>query len=176
MFFFFNFKYIFIFSLQRPPPPDFSHCSIWESSEICDCAVFSCLFFGYLFVKYFSFIFFVLSNCNLLYCRKIEFELKGKRNWIGALNRSCLCLFIVTQDIVSYKPIIYWALSLSVYTVKPVCRSTFETPWDKLPNLLGMKLTTDVTLIVTLIYLFILYFAGVDYETNWINEFLLYYL
>ena len=29
----------------------FFHCSIWESSEICACAVFSCLFFGYFYVK-----------------------------------------------------------------------------------------------------------------------------
>ena len=48
------------FFLQRPPPtspprPDFFHCSIWDCSEICACAVFSRLFFVYLFVKYFSF-------------------------------------------------------------------------------------------------------------------------
>ena len=46
------------FSPQSPTQrPDFFHCSVWESSEICACAVFSCLFSGYLFVKYFSFVF-----------------------------------------------------------------------------------------------------------------------
>ena len=34
---------------------------------------------------------------------------------------------------------------LSLYTFKRVCRTTFETPSGKLPNLLGMKLTTNVT-------------------------------
>ena len=36
---------------------------------------------------------------------------------------------------------------LSVYTFKSVYRSTFETLWERLQNLLGMKLTTDVTLL-----------------------------
>ena len=36
---------------------------------------------------------------------------------------------------------------LSLYTFKPVRRTTFKTPWGKLPNLLGMKLTTDATLL-----------------------------
>ena len=34
---------------------------------------------------------------------------------------------------------------LSLYTFKPVCRTTLETYWGKLQNLLGMKVTTDVT-------------------------------
>ena len=34
---------------------------------------------------------------------------------------------------------------LSLYTFKQVCRTSFKTPSGKLPNLLGMKLTTDVT-------------------------------
>ena len=47
-----------LFFLWRPAPPDsFFHCSIWQSSEMCACDVFSCLFFDYLFVRYFSFIF-----------------------------------------------------------------------------------------------------------------------
>ena len=28
-----------------------------------------------------------------------------------------------------------------------MCRTTFETPWGKVKNLLGMKLTADVTLL-----------------------------
>ena len=38
-------------------PPDLFHCFIWDSSEICACAIFYCFFFGYLFEKYFSFLF-----------------------------------------------------------------------------------------------------------------------
>ena len=66
--FFLSFIYIIFFPLASTPSQLFFHCSIWESSEICACAVFSCLFFGYLFLKYF--LFFVLSNCNQLYCKK----------------------------------------------------------------------------------------------------------
>ena len=50
--------YIHFFPLASTPSRlFFFHCTIWKSSEICAWAVFSCLFFGYLFVKYFSFIF-----------------------------------------------------------------------------------------------------------------------
>ena len=52
-----------VFFLWHPPPSDFFHCSIWESSEICAYAVFSCLFFGCLFVKCFLFfVFHVVFN------------------------------------------------------------------------------------------------------------------
>ena len=37
-------------------------------------------------------------------------------------------------------------LELSLYTFKPVWRTTFKTPCNKLQNKLGMKLTTDVIL------------------------------
>ena len=36
---------------------------------------------------------------------------------------------------------------LFLYAFKLVCRTTFQTYWDKLQNLLGMKLITDVTLL-----------------------------
>ena len=49
------------FSLRLPTPSRLFHSSVWESSEICAFAVFSCLFFGYLFVKYFSFVFFLVQ-------------------------------------------------------------------------------------------------------------------
>ena len=52
-------------------------------------------------------------------------------------------LFIAHQESVSYKLRIYWVF----YTFKLVCRTTFETLWERLQNLLGMKLTTDVTLL-----------------------------
>ena len=39
------------------------------------------------------------------------------------------------------------SLELFLYTFKPMCRTTFETPWGKVQNLLGMKLKTDVTLL-----------------------------
>ena len=53
---FFRFKYIFIFFPSRvhPLPTLFS---LFYLREQCACAVFSCLFFGCLFVIYFSFIF-----------------------------------------------------------------------------------------------------------------------
>ena len=35
---------------------------------------------------------------------------------------------------------------LSLYTFKPVFRTTLKTPWGKLEILLGMKLTSDITL------------------------------
>ena len=37
---------------------------------------------------------------------------------------------------------------LSLYAFKPVWRTIFETLWGKLQNLLGMKLTTGVTLLL----------------------------
>ena len=55
-----------------------------------------------------------------------------------------------------------------LYTFKTVCRNTFERPCGKLPNLLGTKLTTDIT------SLFLsgvnndifVYFLSVDHEIN----------
>ena len=41
-----------------------------------------------------------------------------------------------------------WETSeLFLYTCKLVWRTTFETTWEKFPNLLGMKLRTDVILL-----------------------------
>ena len=58
------FWYSFLFFLWRPPLPTlFSLFYLREQWGMCSC----CTFFGYLFVKYFSFIF---SNCNQLYCKK----------------------------------------------------------------------------------------------------------
>ena len=34
---------------------------------------------------------------------------------------------------------------LSLYTFKRVCSTTFHKAWEKLSNLLGIKLTTDIT-------------------------------
>ena len=68
--------------------------------------------------------------------------------------------------------------SLSLYTFKRVCRTTFETPLGKLKNLLGMKLTTDVTWLFlsavnndVFVYFYV---TDVDYENNIINKYLLY--
>ena len=63
---------------------------------------------------------------------------------------------------------------LSLYAFKPVWKTTFKTPWRKLPNLLGIKLLTDAILLFLLsvnnvIYLFLFKVAHVDYELNWIN-------
>ena len=59
---------------------------------------------------------------------------------------------------------------LFLYTFKPVCRTSSEAPRGKLPNLLGMKLTTNVTFLFlsavsndTYVYFCV---AGVEYESN----------
>ena len=51
--------------------------------------------------------------------------------------------FIEHQGKVSYKPRIF-----SLYAFKAVCITIFETLWGNLQNLLGMKLTTGVTLLI----------------------------
>ena len=58
---------------------------------------------------------------------------------------------------------------LFLYTFKPVCRTSSKAPRGKLPNLLGIKLTTNVTLIFlsavnndTFVYFYV---AGVEYES-----------
>ena len=64
-------------------------------------------------------------------------------NQVGSWSRSCLWLYHAKK--LSYKhpepP------KLSLYTFKPVWIATFKTPWGKLKNLLGMKLTTDIILL-----------------------------
>ena len=70
-----------------------------------------------------------------------------RENQIGAWNRSCLWPLIAHQETVSYKPRIRWAISIYLYTFKPMCRTTFKTPWSKVQNLLEIKLTTNVTLL-----------------------------
>ena len=53
-------------------------------------------------------------------------------------------LFIAHQQSVSYK---WESTELSVYRFKPVCWTSFETLWERLQNSLGIKLTTDGTLL-----------------------------
>ena len=52
------------------------------------------------------------------------------------------------------------SLDLFLYIFKPMCRTSFEIPWGKVQNLLGMKLTIDATLLflsaVNNVYLFFL--------------------
>ena len=65
-----------------------------------------------------------------------------------------------------------------LYTFKPMCRTTLETPWSKVQNLLGMKFTTDVTLlflstVINICICFFFYVTGADNELNWITEYLL---
>ena len=50
-----------------------------------------------------------------------------------------VCDYITPRDWVAN----WESPELSLYTFKPVYRTTFKTPWGKLPSLLGMKLTTD---------------------------------
>ena len=54
------------------------------------------------------------------------------------------------------------SLEFFLYTFKTMCRTTFETHWGKVQHLLGMKLTTDATLLflsaVNNIYLIFFFF------------------
>ena len=54
-----------------------------------------------------------------------------------------VCDYIAPRDWVTNRE----PPELYLYTFKPVWKTTFKNPWDKLPNLLGMKLTTDVILL-----------------------------
>ena len=74
LFSFFHFKYIYSFFFPPASTPFrlFFHCCIWESSEICACALFFCLFFGYLFVKYFWFIFCLVQLQSIILKKKMK--------------------------------------------------------------------------------------------------------
>ena len=51
-----------------------------------------------------------------------------------------VCDYVTPRDwVTNWEP-----PELSRYTFKPVWRTTFKTPWDKVPNLLRIKLTSDV--------------------------------
>ena len=73
-----------------------------------------------------------------------HFDKSYRENQTDAENRSCFWplkappkrLLITIQE----------SPELSIYTFKSVCRTTLETPWDKLQILFEMKLTTDVSL------------------------------
>ena len=48
-----------------------------------------------------------------------------------------------------------------------MCRTTFKTPFGKVQNLLGMKLTADVILLfLSAVNNMFFYVTGVDYEIN----------
>ena len=66
------------FPLASTPSWLFLHCFIWESSEIRACAVFSSLFFGCLFVRYFSFIFCLVQLLSIILLKK---KSGNERNW-----------------------------------------------------------------------------------------------
>ena len=60
---------------------------------------------------------------------------------------------------------------LSLYAFKAVCRPIFETLWGKLQNLLAMKFTTGVTLLLLSavdnnVFIYFFHVTGVDYEIN----------
>ena len=65
---------------------------------------------------------------------------------------------------------------LSLYAFKSVCWTILETLWGKLQNLLGVKLTSGVTLLLlsAVDNDFFFHITGLDYEINLINEHLLY--
>ena len=72
-----------------------------------------------------------------------HFDESYKENQSGAWNRSYLWLLEAPER--------NWeSPELSVHTFKSVCRTTLEASWGKLQILLGMKLTTDVTLPILL--------------------------
>ena len=77
------------------------------------------------------------------YCAHTLMKVTEKFKLVHEIDLFCdlVILFIAHQESVSYKLRIYQVF----YTFKPVCRTTFETLWERLQNLLGMKLTTDVT-------------------------------
>ena len=55
-----------------------------------------------------------------------------------------VCDYITPRDwVTNWEP-----PELPLYTFKAVWRTTFKTSWGKLPNLLGMKFTTDVILLL----------------------------
>ena len=69
-----------------------------------------------------------------------------RKNEIGAWSRSCFWPLIASNRLLvtNREP------PEPLYAFKPKCRTTFETPWGKLQNLLGMNLTTDVSLLLLL--------------------------
>ena len=72
-----------------------------------------------------------------------HFDRNYNRNQIGAWNISCLWpLVALTNRLLFTKR---KCPELSLYTFKAVWRIIFKTPWGKLQNLLGIKLTSDVT-------------------------------
>ena len=110
----------FFFFLRRPPPPDFFLCFIWGSSEICTCAVFCCLFFGYLFVKYFSFIFCLVQLESI--------ENKKNKN-CGIISRKCLISGKVLQNpkYVIAKVMKMWNLTSMILTLAKLKFFSFVT-------------------------------------------------
>ena len=74
-----------------------------------------------------------------------------------------MILLIAHHKNVSFKLRIYLYF---FYTFKPVFRSTFETLCERIQNILGMKLTTDVTLLylsaLDMIYSFMKYVTSMD--------------
>ena len=118
-----------------------------------------------------AFLYLNSSSLHMVFSRYWAHKKSYRESKIGASNRSFLWPFIKHQEKISYKPRIFWALS---YAFKTVYRTISETLWDKLQNLLAMKLTTDVTLLLLSavdndIFIFF-HLTGVDSETNWINE------
>ena len=60
---------------------------------------------------------------------------------------------------------------LCIYTIKPVSRTSFETSWGKLQNLLGMKLTNDIILLLLSVvddFIFVHFLRHTCW--NWLNQ------
>ena len=102
---------------------------------------------------------------------RADFHKSSRENEIRASNRSYLWRLRTHLETVSYKQEL---TQLFLYTFKPVCRTTFETPWGKHQSLLEIKFAKDVNLLfISAVendtFVCFLCFV-VDYETNWINE------
>ena len=71
-----------------------------------------------------------------------------------------------------YLGISFISIHQSGFCFKLVLKQNFfRNFWGKLQNLLGMKLTTDLTLLfISVTYLFIFCVAPLDYQINWIKK------
>ena len=88
---------------------------------------------------------FLLSqSINSAYCFEHTFiKVTGKIKFVHEIGLVCDHLQHIKRLLVTNQE----SLELFLYTFKQICRTTFEISWGKVQNLLGMKLTNDVTLL-----------------------------
>ena len=92
--------------------------------------------------------------CQISYCHKVHvifnrywahtlIKVTGKIKLVHEIDLVCNHLKNTKRELVTNLE----SPELSLYAFKPVCRTILETLWGKFQNLLGMKLTTDATLL-----------------------------